>query len=143
MLGDAVCSFNPTYGQGMTSAAMQAAALDDLLAQRGGRLDGLALAFFKQAAKVIDSPWQLEVGEDFRFPDTTGPKPPGVDLLNRYVAAVHRATLVDPVVGAAFIQVMNLMASPGRLLTPGMMWRVWRANRRQSRMRVHAAKLTT
>lgn len=143
VLGDAVCSFNPTYGQGMTSAAMQAAALDDLLAQRGGRLDGLALAFFKQAAKVIDTPWQLAVGEDFRFPDTTGPKPPGVDLLNRYVAAVHRATLVDPVVGAAFIQVMNLMTSPGSLLTPGMMWRVWRANRQRSRMRIHAKKLTT
>lgn len=107
------------------------------------RLDGLALAFFKQAAKVIDTPWQLAVGEDFRFPDTTGPKPPGVDLLNRYVAAVHRATLVDPVVGAAFIRVMNLMASPGRLLTPGMMWRVWRVNRQRSRMRVHAAGLTT
>ncbi len=120
-------------GQGMTSAAMQAAALDELLLLRMGRLEGLAPAFFKRAAQVIDTPWQLAVGEDFRFPETTGPKPAGVDLLNRYVAAVHRATLVDPVVGAAFIKVMNLLASPSSLLTPGIMLRVLRANWGHSR----------
>lgn len=130
VLGDAICSFNPTYGQGMTSAAMQAAALDEILAAHRGSLDGLGAAFFKRAAKVIDAPWQLAVGEDFRFPTTTGPKPAGIDLINRYVAAVHRATRVDPVVGAAFLRVMNLFAAPASLMTPRIMWRVWRANRR-------------
>ncbi len=129
VLGDAICSFNPTYGQGMTSAAMQAAALDELLAQRDGVLDGLSPVFFKRAAKVVDTPWQLAVGEDFRYPQTTGSKPAGVDLLNRYVAAVHRATLVDSEVGRAFGKVMNLMAPPPSLMTPAMMIRVWRANR--------------
>ncbi|MFN3981582.1 MAG: FAD-dependent oxidoreductase [Caldilinea sp.] len=129
VLGDAISSFNPTYGQGMTSAAMQAAALDELLVQRGGNLADIAPAFFKRAAKIIDTPWQLAVGEDFRFPQTTGPKPAGIDLLNRYVAAVHRATLVDLEVGRAFAKVMNLMAPPSSLMTPGMMVRVWRANR--------------
>lgn len=133
VLGDAICSFNPTYGQGMTSAAMQAAELDAILAQ--GQTSGadLALRFFKRAARVIDTPWQLAVGEDFRFPGTIGPKPASVDLLNRYVARVHRATLEDAVVGAAFIQVMNLMASPSSLMKPGMMLRVWRANRQLGR----------
>ena len=132
VLGDAVCSFNPTYGQGMTSAAMQAAELDALLAERRGKLANLAPAFFKRAAKVVDIPWQLAVGEDFRFPGTTGPKPAGIDFLNRYVAAVHRATLVDAEVCAAFIQVMNLLAPPTSLMTPRMMLRVWRANRQRS-----------
>ncbi len=129
VLGDAISSFNPTYGQGMTSAALQAAALDELLMQRHGNLTNIAPAFFKRAAKIIDTPWQLAVGEDFRFPQTTGPKPAGIDLLNRYVAAVHRATLIDPEVGRAFAKVMNLMAPPPSLMTPGMMVRVWRANR--------------
>jgi 2-polyprenyl-6-methoxyphenol hydroxylase-like FAD-dependent oxidoreductase len=133
VLGDAICSFNPTYGQGMTSAAMQAAALDELLTQREGELAGIAPAFFKRAAKVVDIPWQLAVGEDFRYPQTVGPKPAGIDLLNRYVAAVHRATLVDPETGRAFAKVMNLMEPPTSLMTPGMMVRVWKANRRLRR----------
>jgi len=36
VLGDALCSLNPTYGQGMTVAAMQATALSELLSQRVG-----------------------------------------------------------------------------------------------------------
>lgn len=140
VLGDAVCSFNPTYGQGMTSAAMQVVALDQLLTQRYGNTTALALPFFQRIAKVIDTPWQLAVGEDFRFPATTGPKPAGIDLLNRYVAAVHRATLLDPVVGKAFMQVMNLLAPPSSLMTPGMMLRVWRANQRLKRGRAQSPR---
>lgn len=135
VLGDAICSFNPTYGQGMTSAAMQAAELDALLTQQINRSDGIAPAFFKRTARIIDTPWQLAVGEDFRFPQTTGPKPQGVDLINRYVAQVHRATLVDAEVGRSFIKVMNLLAPPPSLMTPQMMWRVFRANRRQPAQR--------
>lgn len=128
VLGDALCSFNPTYGQGMTSAAMQAAELDALLGKDRGRLEGLAQRFFKRAAHIVATPWQLAVGEDFRFPETTGPKPPGVDLINRYVARVHRATRQDAEVGRAFALVMNLLAPPASLMSPAMMLRVWRAN---------------
>lgn len=129
VLGDAICSFNPTYGQGMTSAAMQAQALDQLLHERGGRLAGMAPLFFRRAAKVVDVPWQLAVGEDFRFPQTVGKRPAGVDQLNRYVAMVHRATLRDPEVTRAFLRVMNLLAPPASLLAPSVMLRVFRANR--------------
>lgn len=128
VLGDAISSFNPTYGQGMTSAALQAAALDEILAKRPS-LDQLALPFFKQVGKIVDIPWQLAVGEDFRFPQTSGPKPPGTDLINRYVARVHRATLYDETVGEAFLKVMNLMAPPPSLFHPKILWRVFRAKR--------------
>jgi len=131
-LGDAICSFNPTYGQGMTSAAMQAAALDALLTERKDDLAALAPVFFKRAAKVVDIPWQLAVGEDFRFPETTGPKPAGTDFINRYVAQVHRATRFDAEVCRGFLYVMNLLKPPSSLMLPGMMLRVWRANRGQA-----------
>lgn len=132
VLGDAICSFNPTYGQGMTAAAMQAAALDALLVERKGNMADLAPTFFKRAAKIVDTPWQLAVGEDFRFPQTTGPKPAGTDFINRYVARVHRATRFDAEVCRAFLKVMNLLAPPSSLMMPGMMLRVWWANRDQS-----------
>lgn len=138
VLGDAISSFNPTYGQGMSSAVLQAAALDKILADASIGPERLARTFFKAAAKVVDIPWQLSVGEDFRFPQTIGPKPAGVDLINRYVAAVHRATHFDEEVGRAFLKVMNLLEPPTSLMKPGMMWRVWRANRRGAKSGGHS-----
>lgn len=129
VLGDAVCSFNPLYGQGMTSAALQAAELDALLRERQGRLDGIGRDFFARAAKVIDIPWQLAVGEDFRFPQTEGRKAPGTDLINAYVAHVHRASHDDEEVCRAFLYVMNLIKPPTSLFHPRILWRVLRHRR--------------
>jgi hypothetical protein len=87
----------------------------------------LAQTFFQRIAKIIDIPWQLAVGEDFRFPQTTGIKPLGTNLINLYATWVHRTTLHDPVVGKTFLQVMNLMIQPICLLHPRIVWRVLRA----------------
>jgi 2-polyprenyl-6-methoxyphenol hydroxylase-like FAD-dependent oxidoreductase len=129
VIGDAVCSFNPVYGQGMSVSAMEARTLDELLRQRSGpdRLQGLVRPFFKRVAKVIDNPWQTAVGEDFRYPETEGKKAPGTDLINAYGDAVHRATHSDPVVCEAFWKVMNLMEQPASLMRPNIMLRVARA----------------
>ncbi len=132
LLGDAICSFNPVYGQGMTSAALQAVALDQLLTKRSS-LRGLWRPFFKAAAGVVDMPWQLAVGEDFRFPETEGIKPTGVDFVNRYVANVHKTTHHDPIVYTAFLKVMNLMAPPATLFHPKILWRVLRSQTGHSR----------
>lgn len=125
ILGDAVASFNPIYGQGMSSAAMQAEVLNDVLKQNS--LNGVWRLFFRRAAKVVDLPWQLAVGEDFRYPETEGKRPPGIDLINNYVAHVHRATHRDPVVYRQFLKVMHLVAPPSSLMMPHIVWRVLRA----------------
>jgi len=124
VIGDAVASFNPIYGQGMTSAAMQTWALKNTLKQKNN-LQGLWKSFFKQAAKVVDMPWQLAVGEDFRYPETEGTKPPFTDMINAYVEKVHKATQRDPVVYGQFLRVMNLMAPPLSLMSPKIMWHVF------------------
>ena len=124
VIGDAVASFNPIYGQGMTSASMQTRVLNDVLQQQPS-LQGLWKSYFKQAAKVVDMPWQLAVGEDFRYPETEGTKPPFTDMINAYVEKVHKATQRDPVVHAQFLRVMNLMAVPTSLMSPRIMWRVF------------------
>lgn len=126
VMGDAVCSFNPIYGQGMTSVAMQAQTLYRLLAQRERKPHGLWRQLFKETAKVVDIPWQSAVGEDFRFAETQGPKAPGTDLINAYVTKVHAATHHDTVVYGQFLKVMNLMAPPSSLFRPAIMRRVLR-----------------
>ncbi len=128
VMGDALCSFDPAYGQGMSSAALQAALLDKLLQQPDRRL--LCRSFFKQAAKIIDIPWQLTVSEDFRFSGTQGQKPLGTDLINTYSTLVQRATHDDAIVYGAFLRVMNLMSSPGSLVHPRIVWRVLRSTLR-------------
>ncbi|MCG8350766.1 MAG: FAD-dependent monooxygenase [Chloroflexales bacterium] len=128
VLGDAVCSFNPIFGQGMTSAAMQAHALDELLHEMGvERLDGLARRYFRSVAKVVDIPWKTAAREDFRYKDTTGDKQLGTDLLNAYSSALHRATVNDAVVCEAFMRVVNMVDSPAILFRPQILWRVLRS----------------
>lgn len=129
-LGDAVCSFNPAYGQGMSSAALQADALDRVLERYDVDSHGMARAFYKRAAKVVDNPWTIAVGADFVHPATTGPKPPGTDLINRYIRKVILATHTSPRVAAQMMHVQNLLAPPQSLMSPAIMVRALRAARR-------------
>jgi 2-polyprenyl-6-methoxyphenol hydroxylase-like FAD-dependent oxidoreductase len=128
VLGDAVCSFNPLYGQGMSTSAIQAEALERCL--RRDRDEGLALRFFAEAAKPIDTAWQMAVGEDFRFRGVTGPRPRGLELGNRYIGMVHRAVTRDPQVYSRFLRVLNLLDPPVTLFRPGTMLRVLRSGQR-------------
>jgi 2-polyprenyl-6-methoxyphenol hydroxylase-like FAD-dependent oxidoreductase len=55
-LGDAICRFNPVYGQGMSVAIQEAQALGQLLSARASSpdpLNGLAQAFFTAADAII------------------------------------------------------------------------------------------
>jgi 2-polyprenyl-6-methoxyphenol hydroxylase-like FAD-dependent oxidoreductase len=130
LLGDAVSSFNPIYGQGMTSAAQQAHALGECL-RRGRSIDRrFARRYFKAASKVVAVPWSIATGGDFAYPETKGKKPPGTDLINRYMDRVAIAAQHDDEVSLRFNQVVALVRRPEALLTPRFMLRALRAARR-------------
>jgi 2-polyprenyl-6-methoxyphenol hydroxylase-like FAD-dependent oxidoreductase len=77
-LGDAVCHFNPLYGQGMSAAAGQAMALAGVLRRRAGEsqgLSGLALELFPETFAVTRTPWALAAAADFMDARTTGDFP--------------------------------------------------------------------
>jgi 2-polyprenyl-6-methoxyphenol hydroxylase-like FAD-dependent oxidoreductase len=118
---DAICSFNPAYGQGMTVAAAEAIALRDSL--RTGR-DRLPQRFYAKAAKAIDVPWDIAVGADLRFPEVEGTRTAKVTILNSYVAKLHIAAERHAVVARGFLRVANLVAPPPTLFSPGMLARV-------------------
>lgn len=126
VFGDAICSFNPIYGQGMTVAAQEALTLQQCL--RAGSND-LARRFFKAAAKIVDIAWDIAVGNDLRHPQVKGARPPMLRFINWYIDKLHHAATRDSTLATAFLKVVNLTISPPSLLSPAIAWRVWRGNR--------------
>ena len=126
--GDAICSFNPIYGQGMTVAALDAVALRDCL--RRGVTD-LPRRYFRAAAKVISVAWQTGATSDLAFPEVEGRRTPSMRVTNRLVDLVLTACESDAVVGTQFFKVTGLLDPPARLLHPSFLFRVATVNLRR------------
>lgn len=120
--GDALASFNPIYGQGMSVAALDALQLHHALAT-SDRAE-LASEFFDRTAEVIDVVWRMTVGADFEFPRTEGPKPRGTDLFNRYISRLIRSAHTDGYLSDRFARVLRLERPPKTLLAPDVLRRV-------------------
>lgn len=118
MVGDAVASFDPIYGQGMTSAAQQAEALGDCLDRAGAVDRPFARRFFRRASKIVAEPWSIAVGGDFAYPGTTGPKPAGTDLFNRYFDRILLAWQHDDRIVIRVNEVLALLRPSTALLSP-------------------------
>src|SRR5205814_5348014 len=80
VIGDGVCAFNPIYGQGMTVAAMEAAALAEHLDRGPVR----PLQFFRKITPIIDVPWEISAAADLAFPGVEGARTMRVKLGNAY-----------------------------------------------------------
>jgi 2-polyprenyl-6-methoxyphenol hydroxylase-like FAD-dependent oxidoreductase len=125
VFGDALCSFNPIYGQGMTVAAMEAMALGECLA------DGphpLAKPFFAKSSKIIDVSWNAAVGNDLSYPEVEGPRTPMVRFLNWYISKLQIAAHNDAQVSIAFLKVINMLAPAPSMMHPRIIWRVIKGN---------------
>ncbi|WP_430787996.1 FAD-dependent oxidoreductase [Actinoplanes sp. G11-F43] len=118
--GDAMCSFNPVYGQGMTVAALEALALRTHLARGVPE----PLVYFKDLAALIDVPWQVSAGGDLAYPEVEGPRPPELQMMNSYMALMQSAATRDGAVTRTFMRVAGLVDSPAELQTPDMIYRV-------------------
>jgi 2-polyprenyl-6-methoxyphenol hydroxylase-like FAD-dependent oxidoreductase len=129
VMGDAVCSFNPVYAQGMTVAALESLTLRDHLRNSGspGPLD-----FFRDIAAVIDSPWEFAASGDLGYSGVEGHRTAKVRMINAYLPRLQRAAAHDPALTNAFIRVAGLIDEPTTLLRPGVLLRVLRHFRRQT-----------
>ncbi|MGW1075004.1 FAD-dependent oxidoreductase [Streptomyces sp. NPDC002537] len=129
-LGDALCSFNPLYAQGMTVAALEAVELGRALDAAGHAGPGMVRAYYAAVAGVVDPPWQMATGSDFAHPETTGPKPRGTQLLNWYTGRLLLASHVSVPVNRTLMDVQQLLAPPSALLRPTTTVRALLAARR-------------
>jgi 2-polyprenyl-6-methoxyphenol hydroxylase-like FAD-dependent oxidoreductase len=126
--GDAICSLNPVYGQGMTVAALQAVALQGALAD-GDR--SLATRFFRMAAKPVGVAWQQAIGGELSLPQVPGKRRLPFRIIGSYVKRAQIAAESDTVVAARLLRVAALQDPPPHLFRPSTMRRVVRANVRK------------
>jgi 2-polyprenyl-6-methoxyphenol hydroxylase-like FAD-dependent oxidoreductase len=117
--GDALCSFNPVYGQGMTVAALEAELLTQLLA-RGEPFD-FVRAFYREAARVVDAPWALSTGGDLRFVGATGQR--ALRLMGRYFTRLACAASEHPQTARKLLRVLQLVERPSALFGPNLIAR--------------------
>ena len=123
VLGDAFCSFNPIYGQGMTVAALEALALRDRL-RRGDPPQ--SRVFHRHVARIVDAPWELAVGGDLSFPGVEGRRTPKTRILGAYVDRLQAAAATDTNLAIAFLRVAALVDPPTALMNPRIALRVLR-----------------
>jgi 2-polyprenyl-6-methoxyphenol hydroxylase-like FAD-dependent oxidoreductase len=117
-IGDALCAFNPIYGQGMTVAALEAQALGEDLAKG---LDGLSLRTQRRYKKIVAAAWLFSTGEDYRWPTTEGP-PVSIQARIGHVYTDHVLDLAvrDAKIAARLVEVAHMTKPFSALLSPGI-----------------------
>jgi 2-polyprenyl-6-methoxyphenol hydroxylase-like FAD-dependent oxidoreductase len=127
VLGDAACTFNPIYGQGLTMAALAGVTLQQCLqdhqhTQPTDDLTGLARRAHHALAHTTATVWLLATGEDLRYPTTASTRPDlRTRLMHRYLNRLGRVATGNRTVNAAFLEVANLVRPPTALFRPSVL----------------------
>jgi 2-polyprenyl-6-methoxyphenol hydroxylase-like FAD-dependent oxidoreductase len=121
-IADSACTFNPVFAQGMTVAAMAAAALRGILNDNGPATANFESKFFADQARIQREAWIQAVSTDLALPGTRGDRSAALRLFNWYRQCVILAAL-NPAVGRAFNEVQNLLAPVSTLFRPSIMLR--------------------
>ncbi|WP_426756758.1 NAD(P)/FAD-dependent oxidoreductase [Myxococcus sp. Y35] len=122
IVGDAVCAFNPVFGQGMSVAARGAALLDDCLHEQArrapGTLEGVARRFRKRLPDIIRLPWFMGTSLDLQYPQALGRRWPGLGVVQWYIRRLMERTSRDAAVHHQFNRVLHLQTGLGAVLQP-------------------------
>ncbi|WOX19934.1 hypothetical protein [Streptomyces solicathayae] len=130
VLGDALASVNPVYGQGLTLAALQAHCLDRYLGS-GADLHEPATAYFRRASAFVDAAWQLSTTADLAQPHVLGPYPPGYRLMKWAGDKITGASVTDPEINDLFMNVVHMKVPPRQLTSPAVLLRALRVGGRR------------
>jgi 2-polyprenyl-6-methoxyphenol hydroxylase-like FAD-dependent oxidoreductase len=122
--GDALCCFNPRFGQGVAVAALEAKALGECL-QAGGQAN-LRQRYYRRIQPLLDAAWSSSVGNDLRFAEVEGQRTWVGNILNRYIDRVCAAAARDAEVSRRFLRVVHMLEKPESLFSPRVLTSVVR-----------------
>jgi 2-polyprenyl-6-methoxyphenol hydroxylase-like FAD-dependent oxidoreductase len=125
--GDAACSLNPVYAQGMSVAFGEALTLARVLDRHG--LDRVGRRFFRETKPITGAAWTMATGADLGHPGVDGPRSARWRLLNAYIGRVFAVAHHDPVVAEAALKVLGMVDAPQHLMHPRIASRVLKGGR--------------
>lgn len=117
VVGDAACTLNPIYAQGITVAAATVERLASLL-DRCRSTRELSARFARAQLAAVAFPWIVATLEDLRYPATRGRRLPGMAFVQQCLDALFARGTRDPAAAEALERVLLLMDPPTRLLSP-------------------------
>ncbi len=120
VLGDALATFNPAYGQGMSVAALGAQVLAREVQRHGLTGTGLSRRVLRGAARHVDTAWSTAVGVDVLYPGVVGARPGAADRVAAwYTRRLTRAATGTYEAASALWDVTSLTAPAARAMRPG------------------------
>jgi len=125
-LGDAICRFNPAFGQGMSVAAQEVGVLKRLIEARtldADPLKGLAQCFFASIQGVLAAPWAV-AESDFIYEKTRGQRTNDFHQRLRFNSALQRVAAEDATVHQIMSEVTHLLRPYSTLRDPQIVSRV-------------------
>jgi 2-polyprenyl-6-methoxyphenol hydroxylase-like FAD-dependent oxidoreductase len=125
-LGDAICRFNPVFGQGMSVAVQEAGALRRLIEARMSNADplkGLAGPFFAAVQDFLAAPW-MTAESDFIHEKTRGQRPNDFNEQLNFNSALLRLASEDETVHQIMSAVTHLVKPFSSLRDPQIVGRV-------------------
>ena len=132
-IGDSITSFNPIYGQGITTTITSAEILQKELLQ----YTSLEMFDLKSLQRKIcqnyNLPWMIAKNEDLRWPGTEGEKANGLlKKMHGFSDMVARASTKDESVNYTYVSILHMMKLPTALLTPFMLYKIIKHGRKET-----------
>jgi flavin-dependent dehydrogenase len=129
-LGDAACTLNPSYAQGITAAGFAALTLDECLRSQhqrmpGGDRTGLARTFQQALAKTNAPLWEKSISDDMRYAKTAGgTSSHKIRFMHWYIDQTLQLAMKNRGAYKAFMSWMQLLAPLDSLFHPKIMAQV-------------------
>ncbi|GIP36630.1 NAD(P)/FAD-dependent oxidoreductase [Paenibacillus sp. J2TS4] len=126
VLGDALCNFDPIYGQGMTMAAVEVEMLESCLRdQRVNPQPGFERNVLQRLQEVIEPTWWLNAVADLKWPgvEYDGRPLKGITFAQKYFDLYLRQATIqsDFELFSLYWAVNSLLFLPSQIINPQMM----------------------
>lgn len=129
LVGDALCRFDPIYGQGMSVTAKEAFILRNMLEKCDPNKPlplGFSRRYQKKIAQFVKESWNLSTSEVMRHPEVQGKRSWCLPLRHWYSQQIYHASAQDSELYDDMVEVLNLLKPSYTLIYPKVLWKVFK-----------------